>query len=236
MSWQLSPLIINLFRQLYMAAIIFIFICCSFSVICAIVESRRYVKGVSFAQAWSIPLGMPILRSTVSELRSGGRSNVSDECTDGDASDGRGWTPLPDDEGKDIHNKLYPVAGWVDDGAVAFSFATPLPLVMSAGGRRASPQRVVQLEHQVLDLTASDLAGQDLERGTANGVQGCRGETGEGKSRDAEGDGGDNEREEVGPRGKAMSGTCGCQGSGEGLLEPLVDESEGNDVVGSGDC
>ncbi|CAM9790854.1 unnamed protein product, partial [Discosporangium mesarthrocarpum] len=56
--------------QMYVSTILLVLICCCFSVVCAVVESRRQAKGVrSFAEAWSLPQGMPILRTTVADIQ-----------------------------------------------------------------------------------------------------------------------------------------------------------------------
>lgn len=80
---------------------------------------RRKKKGISFAQAWSVPQAMPILRTWP------GRSvSASDTLHAEGQCEEQHWAPLPDDE-EDL--KHYPVAGLVDDSGVAFGFVSSMP-------------------------------------------------------------------------------------------------------------
>lgn len=93
-------------------------LCCCFSVLCGFTEVRRKKKGISFAQAWSVPQAMPILRTWP------GRSLSASDVLPTGEGDGRHWAPLSDDE-EDL--KRYPVAGLVDDSGMAFGFVSSLP-------------------------------------------------------------------------------------------------------------
>lgn len=80
---------------------------------------RRKKKGISFAQAWSVPQAMPILRTWP------GRSTSAPDTLHAEGQcEGQHWVPLPDEE-EDL--KQYPVAGLVDDSGVAFGFVSSMP-------------------------------------------------------------------------------------------------------------
>lgn len=106
--------------EFYASALFFVCLCCCFSVLCGFTEVRRKKKGISFAEAWSVPQAMPILRTWP------GRSlSASDIVPPGRAGEeGQHWSPLSDDE-EDL--KRYPVAGLVDEPPMAFGFVTSLP-------------------------------------------------------------------------------------------------------------
>lgn len=80
---------------------------------------RRKKKGISFAQAWSVPQAMPILRTWP------GRSTSAPDTLHREGQcEEQHWAPLADDE-EDL--KHYPVAGLVDDSGVAFGFVSSMP-------------------------------------------------------------------------------------------------------------
>lgn len=105
--------------EFYASTLFFICLCCCFSVLCGLSEVRRKKKGITFAQAWSIPQAMPVLRTWPRRSVS-----VSDAMTDLARDGGEGWTPLSEDQ-DDL--KRYPVAGLVDDTAVTFGFVATMP-------------------------------------------------------------------------------------------------------------
>lgn len=104
--------------EFYASTLFFVCLCCCFSVLCGFTEVRRKKKGVSFAQAWSVPQAMPILRTWP------GRSLSASDVLPGGEAEGEHWTPLSDDEDG---NKQYPVAGQVDESTMAFAFVTSMP-------------------------------------------------------------------------------------------------------------
>ncbi|CAN0028720.1 unnamed protein product, partial [Hapterophycus canaliculatus] len=108
--------------EFYASTLFFICLCCCFTALCGFTEVRRKKKGISFAQAWSVPQAMPILRTWPRRPLSA--SDVT-EAADGAGSEaGQQWAPLSDDE-EDL--KRYPVAGLVDDSGMAFGFVTSMP-------------------------------------------------------------------------------------------------------------
>lgn len=116
--------------EFYASTLFFICLCCCFTALCGFTEVRRKKKGISFAQAWSVPQAMPILRTWPR------RSSDPDmDQTDGESP----WAALSDNE----DDKRYPVAGLVDDSGMAFGFVSSMPqsLLGSATslGRVASP-------------------------------------------------------------------------------------------------
>ncbi|CAM9593635.1 unnamed protein product, partial [Phaeothamnion confervicola] len=53
----------------YTATVLFLSVCVCCSVLCAFTEKRRRRKGISFAQAYSLPQGMPMVQATVRSMR-----------------------------------------------------------------------------------------------------------------------------------------------------------------------
>ncbi|CAB1097916.1 unnamed protein product [Ectocarpus sp. CCAP 1310/34] len=102
----------------YASTLFFICLCCCFTALCGLTEVRRKKKGISFAQAWSVPQAMPILRTWPR------RSASSSDMSQAGGEVGTQWAALSDDE-EDL--KRYPVAGLVDDSGMAFGFVTTLP-------------------------------------------------------------------------------------------------------------
>eukprot|EP00752_Nemacystus_decipiens_P006356 g5730.t1 len=101
------------------SALFFICLCCCFTALCGFTEIRRKKKGISFAEAWSVPQGMPILQTW--PRRSVSASDVNQVGVDGE---GQQWASLADGEDDP---KRYPVAGLVDDSGMAFGFVSSLP-------------------------------------------------------------------------------------------------------------
>lgn len=103
---------------------------------CGFIEVRRKRKGISFAQAWSVPQAMPILRTWPRRSVS-----ASDIVSQGEGT-GQQWSVLSDD-GED--SKRFPVAGLVDDSGMAFGFMTSLPQsllsTVAASIRRSASSR-----------------------------------------------------------------------------------------------
>lgn len=103
--------------EFYASTLFFVCLCCCFTALCGFTEIRRKKKGISFAEAWSVPQAMPILQTW--PRRSVSASDVNQ--VDGE---GQQWASLGDGEDDP---KRYPVAGLVDDSGMAFGFASSLP-------------------------------------------------------------------------------------------------------------
>lgn len=104
--------------EFYASTLFFVCLCCCFTALCGYTEVRRKKKGISFAEAWSVPQAMPILRTWP------GRSLSSSDMMPGQGGDEQHWAQLSDNE-EDL--KKYPVAGLVDDSGVAFGFVASMP-------------------------------------------------------------------------------------------------------------
>lgn len=124
--------------EFYASTLFFVCLCCCFSVLCGFTEVRRKKKGISFAEAWSVPQAIPILRTW--PRRSLSASDILPAERGGEERPQ--WSPLSDDE-EDL--KSYPVAGLVDDSSVAFGFVTSLPQsllgTVTTSLRHADPAR-----------------------------------------------------------------------------------------------
>lgn len=106
--------------EFYASTLFFVCLCCCFTALCGYTEVRRKKKGISFAEAWSVPQAMPILRTWP------GRSLSSSDMMPGEGGQDQDhhWAQLSDSE-EDL--KKYPVAGLVDDSGVAFGFVASMP-------------------------------------------------------------------------------------------------------------
>lgn len=104
--------------EFYASTLFFVCLCCCFTALCGYTEVRRKKKGISFAEAWSVPQAMPILRTWP------GRSLSASDMLPGGQGEDQHWAQLSDNE-EDL--KQYPVAGLVDDSGVAFGFVASMP-------------------------------------------------------------------------------------------------------------
>lgn len=143
---------INSEWEFYASTLFFICLCCCFTALCGFTEIRRKKKGISFAQAWSVPQAMPVLRTWPR-----GSSDSDMNHTDGESP----WAVLSDNEDE---LKRYPVAGLVDDSGIAFGFASSMPQsllssVTTALGRSASPAPPLPQEPELTLWVSREHAG-----------------------------------------------------------------------------
>eukprot|EP00903_Cladosiphon_okamuranus_P018071 g16630.t1 len=103
--------------EFWASTLFFVCLCCCFTALCGITEIRRKKKGISFAEAWSVPQAMPILQTWP-------RRSVSASDVNQLGGEGQQWASLADGEDDP---KRYPVAGLVDDSGMAFGFVASLP-------------------------------------------------------------------------------------------------------------
>ncbi|CAM9764690.1 unnamed protein product, partial [Laminaria digitata] len=104
--------------EFYASTLFFVCLCCCFTALCGYTEVKRKKKGISFAEAWSVPQAMPVLRTWP------GRSLSASDMLPGQGGEEQHWAQLSDNEG-DL--KKYPVAGLVDDSGVTFGFVASMP-------------------------------------------------------------------------------------------------------------
>ncbi|CAM9996312.1 unnamed protein product [Ectocarpus fasciculatus] len=152
----------------YASTLFFICLCCCFTALCGFTEVRRQKKGISFAQAWSVPQAMPILRTW--PRTSGSNSDMSQ--AGGEV--GTQFSALSDDE-EDL--KRYPVAGLVDDSGMAFGFVTTLPQTLLSSvatslGQAGSPSPPSPQEPELTVWIARDNEGASASAPAHHGVGG----------------------------------------------------------------
>lgn len=121
---------------------------------CGFTEIRRKKKGVSFAEAWSVPQGMPILQTWPRRSVSASDLNQAD-------GEGQQWAALANGEDD---TKRYPVAGLVDDSGMAFGFVSSLPQsiltsVATSLGQSGSPPPPSPQEPELTVWIARDNVG-----------------------------------------------------------------------------
>lgn len=150
----------------YASTLFFICLCCCFTALCGFTEVRRKKKGVSFAQAWSVPQAMPILRTWPN------RSASNSDMSQAGGEVGTQWAALSDDE-EDL--KRYPVAGLVDDSGMAFGFVTTLPQTLLSSvatslGQAGSPSPPSPQEPELTVWISRDNEGASVSAVAHHGI------------------------------------------------------------------
>ncbi|CAM9362457.1 unnamed protein product [Ectocarpus sp. 4 AP-2014] len=152
----------------YASTLFFICLCCCFTALCGFTEVRRKKKGISFAQAWSVPQAMPILRTWPR------RSASNSDMSQAGGEVGTQWAALSDDE-EDL--KRYPVAGLVDDSGMAFGFVTTLPQTLLSSvatslGQAGSPSPPSPQEPELTVWISRENEGASASAAAHHGIGG----------------------------------------------------------------